>query len=284
MGTWNIHLFSNDLACDVRDTYMELLSRQFSNDEAYKLTCENFAEVMGTDEEALFWCALAACQWDVGRLVPEVKSKALGFIKSNNGFLNWTEHPKLALRWEAVLKKLENKIESPMPPEKIFRKKVDFVKNPWVVGDIFAYQFHSRKAYTHELLGKYILFQKLSDVEYYKDTYFSVIQVYDKVFDMLPSLADIENVRILPLVPPPGVNGTYCHIQQYIPSFGWFLKSTMIYDRKTDYPQKYLTFVGNQRLPKNNFLANEFTSFFWEKDGMEDWLIDFYLQWRDVVY
>ena len=54
MGTWNAGLFSNDITCDVKDTYMKFLEQQWGNQKAYQKTREEYEELIGTDEEALF--------------------------------------------------------------------------------------------------------------------------------------------------------------------------------------------------------------------------------------
>ena len=41
MGTWNKRLYSNDTTCDVRDTYIDFLKQQFSNEKAYCIKNSN---------------------------------------------------------------------------------------------------------------------------------------------------------------------------------------------------------------------------------------------------
>jgi len=78
MGTWSSSLYGNDTTLDVRDSYTDYLLEQLSNQEALEKTLADYQELIGTDEEPLFWFALAETQWKVGRLTPEVKEKALG--------------------------------------------------------------------------------------------------------------------------------------------------------------------------------------------------------------
>ena len=166
MGAWSTALYGNDCTEDVRDIYLEYLKKQYSNEEAYQKTYEEFEEVMGTDEEALFWYAMAETQWKVGRLMPEVKEKALNFIAEKGGSELWEEVPNKLAKWENTLQKTKEKIESSMPPEKNFRPPAHFVRNPWNLGDVYAYQFHTEEIVGEQgLLGKYILFQKVGDVE-----------------------------------------------------------------------------------------------------------------------
>lgn len=94
-----------------------------------------------------------------------------------------------------------------MPAEKAFNKRVDFVTNPWNTGDVYAYMFNTEKSEEFGLMGKYIMIKKIGDVTaYYGDTQetfiYSVIQIYDKVFNEVPSLNDIDGVRLLPFTRP----------------------------------------------------------------------------------
>ena len=283
MGVWNAGLFSNDTTCDVKDTYIKLLEQQFNNEDAYQKTFEEYEDLMGTDEEPLFWYALADTQWNAGCLLVEVKNTALKFIAIKGGSSLWEGNSQKILSWEHALQKLKEKIESPMPPKKIFKKPVDFERNPWDIGDVYAYQFHTKKSMEHSLSGKYILFQKIGNVEYYEGIAYSVIQVFNRIFDFIPSLDVLEDIRVLPLVCSPKIDGSPSDIENYFPSFEWYLKATMLYENKSHYPKKYLTFIGHMNMPKCNYLGNDFTDFFWDKNKMEDWLIDYYLSWKNIA-
>ena len=280
MGTWNAGLFSNDITCDVKDTYMKFLEQQWGNQKAYQKTREEYEELIGTDEEALFWYALADTQWNVGRLIPEVKSNALAQIAQKGGCLLWGEDKRKLAKWEHTLQKLKDKMESPMPPEKAIKKPAEFDRHPWNIGDIYAYQFHTNISEEEGLLGKYIVFQKVGDVEWCDNMIFSAVQIFDHVFDAVPTVDNISELRILPLVSP---TSPLC-IEKYVPSFDWYLKATMLYMKKGQYPQKYFTFIGNQNISKTENASSEMTDFYWDKDGMEEWLVDYYASWRNIPY
>ena len=130
MGTWNAGLFSNDTTLDVRDTYMELLKQQLSNEEAYEKTYKEYEELIGDEEEPLFWYALADTQWNVGRLMPEVKKRALDYISVLGGASVWEETPKRIEKWKNTLKKLEDKLNSEMPPEKDICRRAVITARP----------------------------------------------------------------------------------------------------------------------------------------------------------
>ena len=275
-------MFSNDTTTDVRDTYIQFLRQQLSNEEAYQRTCEEYKELIGTEEEPLFWYSLADSQWNVGRLTTEVRHKALDFIQRKGGISFWEESSAGRAKWEGTLQKLEAKITSPMPAEKKYRKPIEFERNPWNTGDIYAYQFHTNKAKENNLYGKYILLQKVGNVEYFEGCVFSAIQVFNQIFDSIPSLNVIEDVRVLPLVYSPEEADSPQDIADYVPSIEWYMKATMLYEKKNDYPENYLKFIGNKKLPERQYAGNDFTDFYWCKNGMDDWLIDYYLSWMNV--
>ena len=85
MGAWGTSLYANDSTCDVRGTYTKLLENQVGSQEAYEKTLEEYKEYIGDQDEPLFWYALAETQWRVGRLMPEVKEKALHWIENDGG-------------------------------------------------------------------------------------------------------------------------------------------------------------------------------------------------------
>ena len=284
MGTWNTGLFCNDTTCDIRDTYMQFLKQQLSNEEAYQKTYNEYQELMGTDEEPLFWYALAETQWNSGRLLPEVKKFALDYIRKDGGISLYEESVVVKDKWKKMLQKLREKLESQMPPEKKYRKPIEFERNPWNTGDVYAYQFHTNKSTENNLFGKYILLQKIGNVEYYKGVTFSAIQVFNRVFDSVPSLDVIDSVPVLPLVYSPATDDCPIDINDYVPSLEWYMKATMIYEKKNDYPKNYLKFIGNKKMCEKSYEPNDFTDFYWCKNGMDDWLIDYYLSWLNIKF
>lgn len=281
MGIWSTKLYGNDTTSDVRDTYIECLRKTTNDEEAYRMTYDEYYELIGTDEEALFWFALADTQWKYGRLMSSVKNNALNFISEFLNTISEQLSDKQIASWRSALENLFSQLTSPMPPyRKVLPQKV-FVRNPWNVGDIYAYRFHSQKSQNFDLYGKYIVFQKIGDALSFDDLTFSVIQIYNKVYSSCPSLKDIDGVDILPLVYPPNTEGPPSSIDEYIPSFNWFTKSIMILDKPASYPKKHLFFIGNIALPNKMYRGNECQDMFWATTGMEDWIIDYYNEWHN---
>jgi len=211
MGTWGTGLYSNDLSLDVRDTYKNQLERIKTNEEAFEATCEMYKECMGTDEEPLFWYALADMQWRYGKLMPQVKEKALWWIAQGGGTDEWKEKKSDLRQWLKTLEKLKTKLESEQPQERIFKRRKLRYENPWGMNDVYAYQIEDKRRMDErgqEVNNKYILVQKIGETEgrHYGNTIMRV-QVYDKVFDELPTkdeaLKTIRNCRVLPVCGSP---------------------------------------------------------------------------------
>ncbi len=283
MGAWGSSLYANDTTCDVRNTYMNCLQEQVSNEDAYQKTIEKFHEYIGDEDEPLLWYALADTQWRVGRLMPEVKEKALKWISKGGGLSLWEKSKNGGAGWKKTLEKLKDNLESSMPPEKIIKNLVEFDRNPWNIGDVYAYQFHTDIARERELFGKYVLFQKVGDSDWFEWPQ-SIVRVFDKVFDEVPALSDIDDVRILPLSYPPGYKWMPKSMDDYVPSFDSCLRSVMNYYKKPHYPAKHLTFIGNSPVPNIKYHRTQYSELDWSKDGMDDWLSDFYLQWQGLKY
>jgi len=207
MGTWGTGLYSNDTTCDVRDIYIDSLEEKLmNNQDAYENIFRRCGDYLkNLDEEPLFWFALADTQWKIGRLMPEVKEKALEWIEKGGGVALWEESKSGSSGWRKTLEKLRTKLKTEQPKEKHYKKKYISYQNPWKLNDIYAYMIHKeygpKEKYT--MYGKYILLQKIGEAKscYSTDTVMR-IQVYDKIFDNIPSVKEItEMIRDYRLVP-----------------------------------------------------------------------------------
>jgi len=257
MGTWNASLYGNDTTQDVRDTYTKYLFEKLSNQEAFEKTLEDCHDLIGDeDDEPLFWFALAETQWSVGRLTPEVKEKALEWIEKDGGVALWEDSGARSAGWKKTLETLKKKLESPMRSEK---KMEALNQNLWNIGDVYAYQFNTEESKSLGRYGKYILLQKMGESpriqswmtseEREKAPMIMMIHVFDKLFDHTPKLEDREGVQLLPLDETEVKTIT-------INNFIELLK-------KSDYPKKYLTFLGNATVPANNIFLPSRNPLYW---------------------
>ncbi len=209
MGTWGTSLYANDCTCDVRDTYLGFLQNHINNQEAYEKTIEQCKEYLGDMEEPFLWYALAETQWCVGRLMPEVKEKALAWIEKCGGLELWEESKTGIAGWKKTLEKLHNKLKTEQPKEKVFRKRVIPFQNPWNLYDVYAYRVHKESSSKEEraIYGKYILMQKIGEGISINTTDIVMrVQIFDRLFDDLPSVEDaletLSNNRLLPISNP----------------------------------------------------------------------------------
>ena len=290
MGAWGTSLYANDTTEDVRDVYMDFLKEQLSNEEAYEKTVLEFHELIGDeDEEPFLWFALAETQWKVGRLTPEVKGKALEWIAKGGGASLWQNNEKNVVNWKKTLEKLKSTLESPMRSEKKIRKPVVLNHNMWERGDVYAYQFHEEESKVEGTYGKYIVIQKmgagprinkmkwitqeeLSGIALSETAgpLFMLVHTFDKLYDDLPTLADLEGVRLLPVTIPYESKG--------IVKVSRFLQL----HKKKDYPEEYLFYLGKAPVSIDNRIWLCDTPIFW--DHLEQKLNKSFFRWQGVEY
>ncbi len=143
MGAWGPALFSDDTACDVRDSYVELIGDGLTGPEATKSLLSKWAKsLQDPDESPVFWLALAAIQWKCGRLESQVLQQALDVIDRGSDLARWKPGSKDLQKRKTVLEKLRGQLTSPQPPEKrIYKRYRD--TNEWQVGDLIAYRMLS---------------------------------------------------------------------------------------------------------------------------------------------
>ena len=280
MGIWGYELFENDIACDVRDTYLKMLEKWGNGEQACLETYKEYSDVIGSEEEYLFWWALADTQWECGRLCTEVKKHANKWLDAKS--LN-SKNGKKDKKIEEIMR-LKNKIKMPIPPKKVLVQQKKFATNIWNVGDVYVYQFNTNIAKEKGLKNFYIPFQKIGNVIAWDKQKYSIVQVLDGIFPYIPSFQDVQGLGVLPQVYPPGMWTSPNNIRDFVPSFEYYTKAFMILDKEEDYPRKYFTYIGQEDIKEIHREGNEITSFFLEQEEMEEWLCEFYLSWQEVDY
>ncbi len=114
MGTWGTSLYDNDSTSDIRGDFLDKLKRGKTNEEATKELVDENMNTGDTEEEPLFWFALADTQWNYGRLLPEVKEKALFYLSQDKEWERWREsEQQKQAAWKMTLETLKRKLESP---------------------------------------------------------------------------------------------------------------------------------------------------------------------------
>ena len=290
MGVWGTGLYDNDFAADIRDDYIEKLKQQLTEEEAFEELLEEYKELIGTKEEYLFWLSLADTQWKVGRLTEFVKKKALECVKRTDGIEVWGENTIEANRWKKTLNKLEAKLVSPMKEKKIFKKPEEFCTNPWQIGDYYALKLTTNFAKEKNLYGKYIVFQKTGDRTDYSKELYSRVRFLNKIFDSLPCLEEVKNLRMLPFVyfiqEPKNmyINQTREINKDIFPwGLDYHMQVTMILLKKNHLPVKDLFYLGTEDVPDVILNQKYNDDNYWGKSGI-DAIIKCYLFWKQIIY
>ena len=113
LGASGTGLFSDDVACDIRDDYRELIGDGLAGPAATDRLLRKWADALDDpDEGPVIWLALAATQWRTGRLEDRVRERAEEVIRSGRDVLRWdTESDRRARA--RVLAKLQSDLDSP---------------------------------------------------------------------------------------------------------------------------------------------------------------------------
>ena len=97
MGVWGTDLFSDDVACDIRDHYRQLLEDSVEDSAATRLTLEKFEGYL-EEPDSVALIAFAVTQSKLGRLEPDVRERALAVIDAGADLPVWErDNPKLLL-------------------------------------------------------------------------------------------------------------------------------------------------------------------------------------------
>ena len=179
MGAWGTSLYSSDTTSDIRGDYLDKLRRGKTNEEVTIEILTYYQGYIGDpEEEPLLWFALADTQWNYGRLLPEVKEKALYFLSQEVELERWAESGAKQLEaWKKTLTKLKEKLLTEPPPVKKV-SKYRLYKCQWQLGDVFAYRFTSDYSKEMGVFGQSIIFRKVSEAIDWPGHIVPTVQVY----------------------------------------------------------------------------------------------------------
>lgn len=281
MGYWGLGLYDNDYTSDIRDRYDELLqSGKYSHKEVREKIIFELGEDTGHDEETLLWLVLADIQWEYGVLEKYVKDKAISCIESDRIFSLCQEDNKMLDVWKNTLQQQKIKLLSKMHKVKEIEFKTEFIRNPWDVGDIYVYKFHTNLAKKIGVLGKYIAFQKIDDEEWVDGYVFSRVQILNCVFDKLPDINQLNKLQVLPF----DSSESFISRTRDEKHFPICLNAIMVMNNKDDYPEKYFTYIGNQLNYKRYPYANTYCSNYNWKNLEQEFLCFYYNSWKKYDY
>lgn len=239
MGTYGTALYDNDTACDIRGDYVDMLRRGKTGEEATQILIQKNGDIWGdSEEEPLFWYALADTQWNVGQLLPAVKEKALFFLEQTEGSARWYEAgEEKAQAWQRSLYALKHKLLTPQPPKKKI-PQYRLYRCPWQLGDVFAYLFSSDESKEKGFFGKYVVFRKVSEESFWPGHIVPVVQIYKWVGDAIPALESLEKMKLLE-------QGFYPSVFVHHPGTEKKYRITLLSTSQRVIPKNNLTYLGN---------------------------------------
>ena len=139
MGAWGTNLYQNDVAGDIKDSYINKQRAGKNSQEALRELMEEDRVLFEDDDDKYSaWFALADVMWKYGHLTEPVKNRALELIESEPVEEIWVNKKEIKSR-KAVLEKLKDKLLSELPPYKKIPVHKPFITD-WKPGEIYLYQ------------------------------------------------------------------------------------------------------------------------------------------------
>jgi hypothetical protein len=147
VGVWGTALFSDDTAADTRDAFTDFVADGLTPEEATERLIAESSDILADEGDAgVFWLALAATQWKLGRLIDSVRDRALEIISSGADLRRWQQSPKAEMkRRKKHLSKLRDQLLSPQPKPKKLRPGVKS-STEFQAGDVAAFRLDERIA------------------------------------------------------------------------------------------------------------------------------------------
>lgn len=196
MGAWGPGIFSDDLACDLRDEFRELVAEGHSPRQATERLRSDYVDVEDLpDQHSVFCLALAATQWKLGRLLDDVRDEALRLIDSGEALELWKsslideEDVRSVRRRQTALEKLREQLLKPQPGPKQIR--LPFAsRTEWEIGYAVAYRLGS---------GRHIVFRVIGMDKGRRHRH-AIVDIADWIGDEPPVRKEIEGLSRLPSV------------------------------------------------------------------------------------
>ncbi len=203
MGAWGTGIFADDMACDIRGDYFEMLQYGKTDSEAEEAILNQYKEYIGEEDEPTFWFAFAYSQWKKGRLSEYVKQKALYFLDNGGDLERWEDEKRRANR-QKVLEELKETLDSEMPKRTKLRKPKTS-RSPWKPGDLLALKIHGSNTKTADLVNKYALLRvlglgknrvsKYAEADEYDESVF--LGIYGWYGNEIPEYATVKSLHFL---------------------------------------------------------------------------------------
>jgi hypothetical protein len=137
MGVWGADLFSDDLACDIRDHYRELLEDGIDGGEATRRILDKFRAYF-EESDGIALLALAVTQSKLGRLEAGIRDRAVAVLDRGADLEVWKrDNPKLLSKRREALEKARAQLTGPQPPRKNLRPPKR-ISSRLAAGDVLA--------------------------------------------------------------------------------------------------------------------------------------------------
>jgi hypothetical protein len=137
LGAWGTGLFSDDLTCDVRNHYRDLLEDGVEDGAATRQTVEAFREDF-EEPSGIALLAFAVTQSKLGRLDPDIRDRALAVLDRGADLEIWeSDNPKLLPKRRAMLEKARSQLTGEQPPRKRLRPPKR-ISSGLAAGDVLA--------------------------------------------------------------------------------------------------------------------------------------------------
>lgn len=215
MGAWSLSITGNDTAQDLINDYQAAF--YYNDIDTALIKIDAYVRTLFDESDSNEWCdyfySLADYMWRKGILTDQIRDEALRLIDSGFGLEIYEEAGMKTLKKRMhVLQVFREKITSKQPPSK--KITVDLYTKPiFENGDIITIQLktsdkfftgHCKISEKHfrELDGKLVALRKIanrvsyvSSVEPAVSDIWPVFQLYDKVFDEVPELKDVIELK-----------------------------------------------------------------------------------------
>lgn len=215
MGTWGTAIFSDDLASDIKSEFRNKIGFGKTSIEATEeLLIDYSEEIKDSDESSVFWLSLALTQWNIGRLLENVKEKALEAIENGQDLEKWKDDEKSFKKRKLVLEKLKEKLLSEQPKQKKIAKP--FIRETILEkGDIISYQVKN---------DKFIILRVIEIRLDQSGDRYPLIETMDFYDNYIPKMSELEKMDIKDLDKDGGIDDGFLKIepskQFYLSSYG----------------------------------------------------------------
>lgn len=202
MGMIGFELYDNDLACDVKKIFVDMIYSGVSCSEATAAVICDFEECLQDSEDRpIVWITLADTQWEMGLLLKSVKTRALNEIeKLNNADI--CDSSEFKLIFEKDLNNIKNKLNMPMPPKIKIKKQISRTHPSFCEkGDVFRVQLtmdNLQYDSTEYLKNRWIMMQ-VTDIVPEKEKselfYRPVMRAYISKDNTMPSIFQLSELE-----------------------------------------------------------------------------------------